>query len=143
MSDGRDVWGPVMWASLHNIAYGAPKVPDASTPDYRSHLKAVMAILPCKECSKHALEHFARYPPADNSRATLTKWVHDFHNRVNKRLGKPHHDDYHEGFIGMSASNGAYWATGVVLALVFGVIGGWYLCKNTSMRQTATRRVLV
>ena len=85
---GRPLWGPVQWAALHNIAFGAPVTPDDTTPDYYAYFCKLAEVLPCS-CSKHAIEYCKENPIKTRDRTSLTKWVFDFHNAVNKRIGKP------------------------------------------------------
>ena len=47
------------------------------------------ARLACAECRYHALQHAATHPPALADTYTFQAWVWKFHNRVNRRLGKP------------------------------------------------------
>ena len=44
--------------------------------------------LPCEECRAHATAYSRRYPPDFTGSAGLQTWAWQFHNAVNKRLGK-------------------------------------------------------
>ena len=48
-------------------------------------------LIPCKECSNHCLQYIRSNPPNVNSKDELIDWVYNFHNEVNKRLGKQYY----------------------------------------------------
>lgn len=53
--------------------------------------QSLTGTLPCKKCQEHWKENLKKYPiqPHLDSRDSLTKWLVDMHNRVNKQTGKP------------------------------------------------------
>lgn len=96
------IWGPHFWETLHCASFGYPINP---TEDERTHYKnfftSVGHVLPCIYCRKSYLE-FIRTEPTilDDkvmaNRETLTKWVYDMHQRVNKKLEMEYNITYDE-----------------------------------------------
>jgi hypothetical protein len=82
----RSVWGPATWCFLHASA--------ASTDHPEAFIKILRTLpetLPCPECRKHVLDFLERHPPEQMvvDAQTASRYVFDFHNVVNVRLGKP------------------------------------------------------
>ena len=84
------VWGPYLWAVLHRIGYLAGKAPDIMATDEKRELEWLFAhletIVPCVECRQHIEEYRKVHGiplPADCGR-----WMWEFHEDVNRRLGK-------------------------------------------------------
>jgi hypothetical protein len=88
------VWGPAFWFTLHN---GAIKYPVSASPLCASRMKGfimgIPVMIPCEKCADHATAYIESiWPTIDtvvNSRTNLFKFFFNFHNTVNKRLGKP------------------------------------------------------
>lgn len=88
------VWGPAFWFSLHTSAVYYPE--DAS-PLVRERMKQrILAIpyeIPCKSCMTHASSFIEdnrdKLDDIVSNRHKLGKFYVDFHNKVNKRFGKP------------------------------------------------------
>lgn len=88
------VWGPSFWFTLHN---GAAKYPINASKHRRERMKGfilgIPAILPCKGCIPHAIAYLEDSKPRlddiVSGRDKLFKFFVDFHNKVNKRHGKP------------------------------------------------------
>ena len=94
------VWGPAGWLFLHCVTYGYPPDPDqydvdnglpvgATRKHYYNFFREVGYILPCKYC-RDSYREFAKEIPLERSiknRATLTRWLHAIHDRVNHKLG--------------------------------------------------------
>ena len=88
-------WGAPTWIALHSIAFSYSERP---TPDERVNmlrfLRSLARVLPCKKCRQHCAayidEHIVnvRSPPL-RSNASLSEFVTDLHNAVNRRLQKP------------------------------------------------------
>jgi len=85
------VWGPAGWIFLHSIVQNYPWNP---TPQqkiyYRRFLSDVGQVLPCRYC-RESYQKFAEdlNDKALQNRKTLTKWLYNLHNKVNKKLGIP------------------------------------------------------
>lgn len=87
----KDIWGPCAWKFLHTITFAYPESP--SLEEKRNHklfFEQLQNILPCKICRQHFRENLKKYPIEYGleSRKDLIKWLVDFHNEVNKSLGK-------------------------------------------------------
>ena len=87
-------WGRSGWDFMHAITFAYPER-DPSPPQQdaaKSFFGALPHLLPCDECCEHCRHGMASRPPTDAvvaSRETLARWLVDFHNSVNPRLGKP------------------------------------------------------
>lgn len=68
-------FGPSGWQLLHLIAHQRPKEAEAL-------MMTLKDILPCKFCRESTAAFLHEDPP----KQPLTKWIYDFHNRVNKKL---------------------------------------------------------
>jgi hypothetical protein len=98
-------WGPVLWAILHALA---EKSGNVSTPSFRDDEKrqwkniidGLPKIIPCPSCREHAEEWIRAHPifdlktPMNSSdlHVWLVDWFYEFHESVNRRLGKPSFD---------------------------------------------------
>ena len=87
-----DRWGPAAWNTLHAFAHSTPVTLDARAREDMGHfLRLFGRHLPCPTCRTH----FSRYLDAHLSSQSLAtregvvRFVHDAHNDVNRRLGKP------------------------------------------------------
>ena len=65
---------------------------------WNTFLKMTAAAIPCQKCQKHMAEYWGgvRFIPRDweklgpeDTRAVIRLRIHEFHNAVNARLGKP------------------------------------------------------
>lgn len=85
------IWGPEAWNFMHAITFAYPKS-NPTTEDVnntRNFFKYVGKVLPCLICRKHFDIMLEKYPPDLQNQETLTRWLVDRHNDVNKRLNKP------------------------------------------------------
>jgi len=86
------VWGPPMWHVLHTISFNYPIKPtEAQMEDYFNFYSSLEKILPCKFCRdnlKNNLKKCALTKKIMASRMTLSRWVYDLHETINKMLGK-------------------------------------------------------
>lgn len=88
------VWGQSFWFTLHN---GAIKYPINASIHHRERMKGFILgipfILPCNQCIPHAIAYLEaskhRLDDIVSGRDSLFKFFVDFHNKVNKRYGKP------------------------------------------------------
>lgn len=82
------MWGPTVWSALHVLSFAYPERP---TPeDRRSALglvRGVIALLPCEECRRHGAEYLLAKHHDWHSREAFARWVYDFHQSVNRRIG--------------------------------------------------------
>lgn len=86
------IWGPSAWRFLHAVTFAYPETPTQQHVEAAEKLfTSLKLMLPCDECCGHycsAMET-TRLRDALQSRTTLTRWLWEFHNNVNRRLGKP------------------------------------------------------
>lgn len=86
------IWGPKLWAILHKIGEGAGQTLAKFAADERREVLWLVhhleKVVPCVECRQH-IEHYRKsHKPPDDPR-DLRRWIWEFHEAVNKRLGKP------------------------------------------------------
>lgn len=83
-------WGPAAWKFLHAISFSYPEAPSINEQrDAENLFASLRTLLPCEACRNHYESEISVNPPDTRSRATLSAWLVDLHNRVNVRLGKP------------------------------------------------------
>lgn len=96
-------WGAHGWAFLHACSFGYPECPLPEDREGAFRLvTSLPAMLPCAECRRHAQDYIVGGPravhsPRDapfSSRLALARWVFDFHDSVNLRLGRAPHGDF-------------------------------------------------
>lgn len=85
MSDNIKDWGRGEWHSIHITAA------DATSSDKFKHfcswIRNQIEYLPCDECTEHSKEYLKSNPPEKAPDAFFWSW--EFHNAVNRKLGKP------------------------------------------------------
>lgn len=90
LSDTRvpDDYGK-LWHKIHTTAL---QVSDLDR--FAAWIWAVAKDLPCSECKYHMLEYITQHPPttAAGQERPAFYWTWQFHNAVNRRLGKPEVD---------------------------------------------------
>ena len=95
------VWGPHLWAVLHRIGFHAGKAPEKLAKDERREFEWLInhleTVVPCAECRAHIEEYRrGRRPTASVSSLSSAmaeegegaRWIWEFHEAVNARLGK-------------------------------------------------------
>lgn len=94
-----EIWGPKAWGFLHAISFRYPEENASKQKRLSVYqlLTSLEKLLPCERCRKH----FAVYMKDTSTgiagassrhlrnRLSFATWMVDFHNAVNKRLGKP------------------------------------------------------
>ena len=85
-------FGPKLWYILHNAALAFPEYP-TELVKYRMKnlILGIPYLVPCESCFEHSLEYIDNINNLDeicSSRRKLIKFFVEFHNSVNKRLGK-------------------------------------------------------
>jgi hypothetical protein len=96
--DGDDMgmqtrsWGPPGWLFLHTIAQNYPWNPDKRKKKYYfDFFKRTGDVLPCRYC-RESYQQFIKEPSTRltlrvlKNRETLSRWLYDIHNKVNKKL---------------------------------------------------------
>lgn len=86
-------WGSNAWTFLHAITFNFPVNPtNEEKNNHRIFFHSLKYVLPCEACRRHytkGIETSMPIEPHLESRDKLTRWLVDFHNNVNERLGKP------------------------------------------------------
>ena len=84
------IWGPSLWRVLHSFSFAIQN----STPEnikqrneFIAFVESLKTMLPCEECRLHFVDYLENNSPRHASNLAL--WTFNFHNEVNKRLGKP------------------------------------------------------
>lgn len=88
------VWGPPFWFSLHVSAAHYPENPSQIVRErMKNRILAIPYEVPCSTCRPHASafveSHREHLDKIVSNRHELGKFYVDFHNKVNKRYGKP------------------------------------------------------
>ena len=82
-------WGSKAWDFFHSVSFSYPENPTKEQQESAmEYFNALPFMLPCSSCGKHCQEQLKKYPPKVENRESLTKWLYNFHNMVNQRLGK-------------------------------------------------------
>ena len=88
------IWGPAFWFSLHTSAAHYPDNPSEIVRERMKHrIMAIPYEVPCSTCRPHASEFIESYrdklDQVVSNKHELGKFYVHFHNKVNKRYGKP------------------------------------------------------
>lgn len=85
------IWGPSAWEFLHSTTFAYPDEPSQTDKlRYKDFFEQLCYVLPCKDCCLHYQQELVntKLDQALDSRDTLSRWMVEVHNNVNKRLGK-------------------------------------------------------
>ena len=86
------VWGPSLWHSLHTISFNYPIKPSKQEKqNYYNFFMGLKHVLPCRYCRDNFVKNLKQVPLTNNtmkSRETLSKWLYDLHEEINRMLGK-------------------------------------------------------
>ena len=82
--------GPGYWASMHISSF---KAKDYNTKcEVARHIARDISTFPCLKCRRHGTEYSRLHPfikaISDPDELSLFRWVWEFHNTVNERIGK-------------------------------------------------------
>lgn len=87
------IWGPGCWTFEHCVTFGYPSDPtEEDKKNFKNHFENLGNVLPCKYC-RESYKQFINESDTKltmdvlKDRDTLTKWLYDIHNKVNKKLG--------------------------------------------------------
>ena len=95
MSSGMitKIWGPPMWRALDSIAFMYPDNPSQEEKiNYMQYFYSLQFVLPCPACR----ESYSKFIKSGTTKldigtmknkTTLTKWLYNVHQAVNKKLG--------------------------------------------------------
>lgn len=85
-------WGRVYWEMSHHLTFAYPHNPtNEDKIIVKTHFDNLKYLLLCEKCRLHYSQYLQLHPLTDeilSSRTKLIEWLIDFHNDVNKRLGK-------------------------------------------------------
>ncbi len=79
------IFGPGTWIATHVLALVSDQNEDYAF--YSLYIYRMVHALPCGQCRKHGVRYIDKYPVPKSG--SMFNWSIDFHNAVNKRLGKP------------------------------------------------------
>ena len=86
------VWGPSMWHSIHTISFNYPVNPTCEDKtNYRNFIFNLRFVLPCGKCRSNLCKNLKKLPlkwSHMQSRETLSRYVYNLHELINKMLGK-------------------------------------------------------
>ena len=84
------VWGPPMWHVLHTISFNYPVKPTKEDKEnYYRYFKNLRKVLPCRYCRDNLKKNLKKCPlnkSVFKNRETLSRWVYNLHELVNKML---------------------------------------------------------
>jgi hypothetical protein len=97
-------WGPQCWHFLDCLVFSYPIAPDADEQaDMAAYFHALKKMLPCYSCRRDFTQMMEDDPIERHlhCRESLARWLHEKHNRVNRKLGKPEmaFEDYVTTFV--------------------------------------------
>ena len=87
------VFGPPLWFSLHNAsAYYPAKASTLHAERMKHVILGIPVLIPCETCKEHATNYIEQHKhkliDICKTKKDLFEFFVDFHNFVNKRLGK-------------------------------------------------------
>lgn len=78
------------WNVLHTAAAVFPNKPtEQQRQSMRDFFASFAQVYACSTCAFHLRRHLAKHPPDVTDKRSLSSYVCDAHNKVNKFLGKP------------------------------------------------------
>ena len=82
-------WGGITWVFLHTLSYKVhPEHYRQTKNELWDHIKQMCSNLPCPDCSSHAMQYLKKIKLPE-TKEQLIRVLVDFHNAVNRRIGKP------------------------------------------------------
>ena len=86
------VWGPPLWHTLHTISFNYPVKPTKEQKEnYYNYFNSLKFVLPCRYCRDNYAENMKVLKFSKTTfknRESLSKYVYNLHELVNKNLGK-------------------------------------------------------
>lgn len=87
----KKIWGPHYWFVIHCYAHHYSDDPSEDEQEIaKLFLKILPFILPCGECSVHAVRYIRHFYSMINdivkTKQTLKDFFYNFHNNVTKRI---------------------------------------------------------
>ena len=85
----KEQWGKGFWVTMHNIAANYPEKPTRTQKRKMKELiSGLIENIPCDDCKVHAKSYMRRNKIQLASKEKFSSYLCNFHNNVNKRLGK-------------------------------------------------------
>ncbi|KAI9589497.1 FAD-linked sulfhydryl oxidase ALR [Glossina fuscipes] len=82
--------GRFTWGLLHTMAaFYTDNPTDSEKKDMKSFFDVFARVYPCEYCARDFQKDLRDNPVKVNSQKEFSIWLCNFHNRVNKKLGKP------------------------------------------------------
>lgn len=81
-------WGNATWYMFHTLAFKLKDEHSSIVPQLYSHIVQICQNLPCPDCRTHAIQTLSNSRGRVKSKEDLIVFLLEFHNIVNKRLGK-------------------------------------------------------
>jgi len=113
MEEAKSIWGPRLWAEIHSTAA------KSSPAKFRKYLGTLPPRIPCEDCRYHFRSYVFTNPLLDFEDPMI--WSIDFHNAVNRRLGKKVLT-YHEAYEKVKVYRVDSTYNMVTIALLMGLI---------------------
>ena len=86
-------WGPGAWRFFETVAFAYPDNPtEQEQIAAKQFFNSLTELLPCEKCRKHFSQNIKTMPVNVTNKHTLSEWVTNLHNHVNKLNNKPHYD---------------------------------------------------
>jgi hypothetical protein len=86
----KSEWGPKLWSFLHACSFALPETPSEDQKKaFEDLLNALKVLVPCPECREHYCNYIKGSPAPLECGGNLQAWLVEFHNNVNRRIGKP------------------------------------------------------
>ena len=87
----KKIWGNAVWYLFHTLVYKIKSTEDSDFKVLFGHISSISKNLPCPECSEHAALFLSRVNIniVTSSRENMITFLFEFHNSVNKKIGKP------------------------------------------------------
>ncbi|DBA03422.1 TPA: hypothetical protein N0F65_002830 [Lagenidium giganteum] len=86
----REELGNATWGLLHSMGVYYPENPSKEYQQKaKTFIEALTLMYPCTHCAADFQEEIKKSPPKVDSRTSLSMWLCEQHNAVNKKIGKP------------------------------------------------------
>ncbi len=79
-----------IWRAMHLTMRALPRdqLSNIERTQAIDYLRTQMPLVPCGGCAMKAVMYYAKNPPTGTTGDEFFKWTVDFHNQVNRELGK-------------------------------------------------------